>query len=294
MGRFCQRVKKCFAAKQRMPWNLQDIFPTTRTTHHDLDIYIWLVRETSERPLLYRHTAVAAHTVIICQLRHPACPRKTISLMLERFPEGANPGEVASVESPPSGLSLDRVFVTTTESDAQLIKTSHLLYGTLIFPDSKPTLLDLLALAESISHRNRTYTVIDGGACIFYGAAVYCALQRIFDGRSEHNPGCQSALPAFFSMLNTYERKIEVAVGTFPKARLHFGKTHADTQLASIRRTSILKADLTAGFRRQLGVDSEVVDLRDQEDAEPDVLQELKKDVHIAFLVGREKERTGH
>lgn len=230
-----QRIKKLFTAEKRMPWNLQDIFPAA-TARHDLDVYTWLVRETSERPWsggahpsatvvesvkLYRHTGGARDSVVICHLRHPACPNKTISLMFERFREGANPGEVAPKRSSSSGIALDSVIVTTTESDAKLITTSHLLYQTLTFTSSKPTLVDLLALAASISGRNRTYSVIDG-ACIFYGGAIYWALQRLFDGRSEDSPGCHSTLPVFLSMLDTYERKIQEVVVTFPAAKSQF------------------------------------------------------------------------
>ncbi|KAF8151271.1 hypothetical protein K438DRAFT_1943536 [Mycena galopus ATCC 62051] len=297
---FRQRVKKVIAGEKHMPWNLQDIFPTSASpTTHDLDIYIWLVRETCERPWsggahpsativdsvkLYRRTADTRDTLVICQLRHPACHGKPISLVLERFPEGANPGEVASAESPASGRALDRAIVTTTKFD---ITHSSLLYRTLTFPTSKPTLFDLLALAESLSARNRAYTVIDG-SCIFYGGAIYSALQRIFDGRSEDNPGCEPVLPPFLSMLNTYERKIDDVVNTFPTARLEFERTAADARLTSMG-TSILKAQLPAGFRRQLDV--KLAALKDQKDAELAALQK-KKEARISFRVGGEKYRA--
>ncbi|KAJ7690785.1 hypothetical protein B0H14DRAFT_3048704, partial [Mycena olivaceomarginata] len=278
-----QRIKKLFTAEKRMPWNLQDIFPAA-TARHDLDVYTWLVRETSERPWsggahpsatvvesvkLYRHTGGARDSVVICHLRHPACPNKTISLMFERFREGANPGEVAPKRSSSSGIALDSVIVTTTESDAKLITTSHLLYQTL-------NIHILQTNTPSISGRNRTYSVIDG-ACIFYGGAIYWALQRLFDGRSEDSPGCHSTLPVFLSMLDTYERKIQEVVVTFPAAKSQFEQMSANTHLNAIG-ARILTAQLPPGFRRQL--EAKLTVLRNQKSAERPTMREKK---HVSF-----------
>ncbi|KAJ6489061.1 hypothetical protein C8R45DRAFT_251478 [Mycena sanguinolenta] len=302
LARFRQSARKAITVEKRMPWNLQDIFPTSAIAAHDLDVYIWLVRETSERPWsggahpsatvvesikLYRHTAAAGDIFLVCQLRHPACHSRKIFLALERFREGANPGEVVSAESPASGLALDRVIVAPTGSDVQLITQSDLLYRTLTFPTSKPTLFDLLALSESISSRNRTYTVTNG-SCILYGAAIYCALQKVFGGRSEDSPGCQSTLQAFLSMVDAHEKKILDAFHIFPTARSEFENISAAARLNAMG-TNILRAQLTAGFRRQ--VDNKLAALREKEkDVQRRASLRTQPDARLDFVFSGEKE----
>ncbi|KAK7055917.1 hypothetical protein R3P38DRAFT_2849581, partial [Favolaschia claudopus] len=325
-------LKKLFTKEKRMPWNLHDIFPTSSTMRNDLDVYLWLVRETAERPWagdahpaatqlesmkLYR-TAVGGYAYIICRLRHPACPHFPITLMFSRFREGGTRGEIASEHSPASGLALDRVAVTTTRSEAEhLVKKDHSLYWTLTFPTAtKPTLFDLLALVELVSAKNKTYgsgtpgssvpqTPLEGGASgVFYGTAIYCAMQRLFDGKSVENPACRSDLAAFLGLVDTYDRKIQDVTFTFPIARREFDTKGANARLAAMG-DRILKAELSAGFLRQL--ESKIVLLKNQKDAEMSrrraSLKEKtdahlerdkhlkKKEVRISFQVGGEKER---
>ncbi|KAJ7837106.1 hypothetical protein B0H13DRAFT_1912704 [Mycena leptocephala] len=69
----------------------------------------------------------------------------------------------------------------------------HLLCRMLTFPAAKTALFDLLALAELISERNPVYGV-PGSSSIFFAAAIYDALEKLFDGQSEDNPGCEASL----------------------------------------------------------------------------------------------------
>ncbi|KAF8142825.1 hypothetical protein K438DRAFT_2111557, partial [Mycena galopus ATCC 62051] len=204
-----------------------DAFPPTGSRYQwaqwSLKNYITLIElakldsePTLERVSYYRCIAPFGHALLLCRLYYPETG--PIALALERWGDGCN---MAS-SSPASPADADTVTTSaTTSSDSELLKKPHLLYRTMEFPDSSPTLSDLLTLAALVRTQSPFYT-LDNMPCVFFAETIYAGLETLFLGRSEEGPNIRSLLPLLMTASNNYETEVQEIVSLFPEGRRKF------------------------------------------------------------------------
>ncbi|KAJ7286943.1 hypothetical protein C8J57DRAFT_1460414 [Mycena rebaudengoi] len=177
---------------------------------------------TVESVTILRHKDTFGHALLLCRLRLPNVPDRTITVLLERFAAtGGGPGPSSSASSSASIASSstaaeDSLTVSTAKTDAELVGHDYQVHKVLTFPHRSPTFVDLLALAKLVSQSHPVYTLTNH-SCIFYVLAVHNTMQEAFSGNSRNES--QTLLPYILSVVNAYNKDFKLINESFETAR---------------------------------------------------------------------------
>ncbi|KAJ7471938.1 hypothetical protein FB451DRAFT_1175723 [Mycena latifolia] len=217
----------------------------------------------------YKNVAGMGHALLICDLRHPACPECPIAITLERFAKtGGDPSSSASSSGSATNLSAtmnDAMKLTTPENiDSIIIKNVHEIDKIVKFAGpSMPTLLDILALAKLVTEKYPLYSLANH--CIFYALVIFDTLQQKFNGVPEKGPHPSPVLPFVLGMMNSYTQEFKRINESFDGARadlqgqvqqLAFKEAQQTAQAEKARKTAIVEAENTVLVARNTFLES--------------------------------------